>query len=63
MIIHLIHFGLHDKVLNLTINTINTNMVFWCFHFTLRYPCYIVTQRGKYFSTFHFVQAVLTETI
>ena len=54
-----LRIGLHDKLLNLTPLFTPT----WfsdAFIALFGYPCYILTQCGIYFSTFLFVQAVLT---
>ena len=54
-----LRIGLHDKRLNLTPLFTPT----WfsdAFIALFGYPCYILTQYGKYFSTFLFVQATLT---
>ena len=54
-----LRIGLHDKLLNLTPLFTPT----WfsdAFIALFGYPCYILTQCGRYFSTFLFVQATLT---
>ena len=54
-----LRIGLHDELLNLTPLCTST----WfsdAFIALFEYPCYILTQCGIYFSTFLFVQAILT---
>ena len=54
-----LRIALHDKHLNLTPLFTPT----WFSDASIAlfgYPCYILTQCGKYFSTFLFVQATLT---
>ena len=54
-----LRIGLHDKLLNLT--PLFTPSWFADAFITLfGYPCYILTQCGNYFSTFLFIQALLT---
>ena len=54
-----LRIGLHDKLLNL-ITLFTPTWFSDAFIALFGYPCYILTQCGKYFSTFLFVQATLT---
>ena len=57
-----LRIGLHNKLINLT--PLFTPTWFSDAFITLfRYPCYILTQCGIYFSTFLFVQATITLVI
>ena len=54
-----LHIGLHDKLLNLTPLFTPT----WfsdAFIALFGYPCYILTQCGIYFSTYLFIQTIIT---
>ena len=54
-----LRMGLHDKLLNLT-PLFTPSWFADAFKARFGYPCYILTQCGIYFSTFLFIQALLT---
>ena len=54
-----LRFGLHDKLLNLT-PLLTPSRFADAFITLLGYPCYFLTKCGIYFSTFLFIQALLT---
>ena len=54
-----LRIGIHDKLINLTPLFTHTRFS-GAFIALFRYPCYILTQCGIYFSTFLFVQATIT---
>ena len=54
-----LRIGLHDHLLNL-LPLFNPNWFSQAFINLFGYPCYILTQCGIYFSTFHFIREVLT---
>ena len=55
-----LRIGLHDKLLNLTPLLFTPSWFADAFITLFGYPFYILTQCGIYFSTFRFIQALLT---